>query len=435
MTDSGDMQAGSLQEISSLTSVESLGFTGGRNSFRSFCDVAFAPGMPRLLRTEANELAVYRHEDLRAFGAMPDLGAVPPDAMFPGLHSRAHEGTTLPGDGIGRVISNQVFTANPPVHGPVRMALWRELNPRQAAQMNETAQEVVREILNDVKARDAIDFVGDVAEQLTLRFWGRLIGLTQDELAQLAIAVHNMSNMFLVRMTMDAVQLADEAMLAYGQIIETAAMRNHADGAHPFVDRLAASLKDIDITGDPALAGIVPENVGKLLAGNLVDGFHTAAVGAANMVFTLLRHPKAMEELRANPEKMGTAVMEALRCEPPVIALKRYALADMEYLGVAIPKGTQVLMMWAAGNHDPAVFEAPQEFRLDRNLRGVTTFGGGAHICVGRIVATMLAQVLLEELGKQEFELVLVDGDYPWFENLLMSQMIRMPLKLLPRDK
>ncbi len=98
-----------------------------------------------------------------------------------------------------------------------------------------------------------------------------------------------------------------------------------------------------------------------------------------------------------------------------------------------IPKGAQVLMLWAAGNHDPAVFEAPQEFRLDRNLRGVTTFGGGAHICVGRIVATMLAQVLLEELGRQDFELALADEDYPWFENFLMSQMIRMPVKVLLR--
>jgi hypothetical protein len=45
----------------------------------------------------------------------------------------------------------------------------------------------------------------------------------------------------------------------------------------------------------------------------------------------------------------------------------------------------------------------------------------------------MLAQVLLEELGRQEFELAMADEDYPWFENFLMSQMIRMPVKVLPR--
>lgn len=433
MTEHPDPQAGAPAAIASLTSIESLGFTGGRNSFQAFCAAAFAPEMPRLLRTDYNELVVYRHEDLRVLGAMPELGAVPPHAMFPGLHTRDPDGPAMPGDGIGRVISNQVFTQNPPVHGPMRMTLWRELNPKQAAQMEETAREVVREILDEVKARDEIDFAADVAGQLTLRFWGRLIGLTQDEQAQLAVAIHGMTNMFNLTLTMDAVQLADEGMRAYGQIIETAVMRSHAAGSHPLVESLAASLKQVDVANDPDVAGMVPENVGKLLAGNLVDAFHTAAVGAANMVFTLLRYPDVMTELQASPEKMGTAVMEAMRCEPPVIGLKRYALADIEYEGVMIPKGAQVLMLWAAGNHDPDVFEAPQEFRLDRNLRGVTTFGGGAHICVGRIVATMLAQVLLDELGRQDFELALVYEDYPWFENFLMSQMIRMPVKVLLR--
>jgi cytochrome P450 len=428
MAERSDPQAGAPVAIASLTSIESLGFTGGRNSFHAFCASAFAPDMPRLLRTDFDELVVYCHEDLRVLGAMPELGVVPPHAMFPGLHTRDADEPAMLGDGIGRVISNQVFTQNPPVHGPMRMTLWRELNPKQAAQMEETAREVVRDILGEVEARDEIDFVTDVAGQLTLRFWGRLIGLTRDEQAQLAVAIDGMTNMFHLSLTMDAVLKADEGMRAFGQIIETAVMRSHAAGSHPLVERLAASLKEVDVASDPDVAGMVAENVGKLLAGNLVDGFHTAAVGAANMVYTLLRFPDVMADLQASPEKTGTAVMEALRCEPPVIALKRYALADIEYGGVVIPKGAQVLMLWAAGNHDPDVFEAPLEFRLDRNLRGVTTFGGGAHICVGRVVATMLAQVLLEELGKQDFELALVDEDYPWFENFLMSQMIRMPV-------
>ncbi|KDA04104.1 cytochrome P450 [Hyphomonas oceanitis] len=417
-------------DIQSLTAIESLGFTGGRDSFKAFCATAFSEDTPRFLRNAANELVIYRHEDLRAFGAMPEVGALPSGLMFPGLHNLPDDAPLPPGGSIGGVISNQVFTANPPVHGPVRMTLWRQLNPKKAAEMEDTARLVVRGILHDIRTRSEIDFIEHVAEQLTARFWGQMIGMKREEIAAAAVAVRDMTSMFYIRMTMDDLQVADTATAAYGKLVETAALRSLAAGKHPLVNDLAKDLAAIDLADDPAEAGVVAKNVGKLLAGNLVDGFHTAAIAAANTVFALLQNADAMEELRAHLDKIGAAVMEALRCEPPVIALKRYVLRDMTYAGAAIPKGTTVMMLWAAGNHDPAVFDQPAEFRLDRDLRGVTTFGGGAHICVGRIVATMLVRVLLEELHAQDIRLTLADDNYPWIDNHLMSQMRHMPLNV-----
>ncbi|WP_341197179.1 cytochrome P450 [Hyphomonas chukchiensis] len=417
-------------DIQSLKAIESLGFTGGRDSFKAFCATAFAGDTPRFLRNAANELVIYRHEDLRAFGAMAEVGALPSGLMFSGLHDLPDDAPVPPGGGIGGVISNQVFTANPPIHGPVRMTLWRQLNLKKAAEMEDTARLVVRGILHDIRARSEIDFIEDVAEQLTARFWGQMIGMTREEIAATALAVRDMTSMFYIQMTMDDLQVADTATAAYGKLVETAALRSLAAGTHTLINELARDLAAIDLTDDPAEAGIVAKNVGKLLAGNLVDGFHTAAIAAANTVFALLQNPGAMEELRAHPDKVGAAVMEALRCEPPVIALKRYVLRDMTYAGITIPKGTTVMMLWAVGNHDPAVFDQPSQFQLDRDLRGATTFGGGAHICVGRMVATMLVRVLLEELGAQDIRLALADDDYPWIGNHLMSQMRHMPLKV-----
>jgi cytochrome P450 len=417
-------------DIQSLTAIESLGFTGGRDSFKAFCATVFSGDTPRFLRNAANELVIYRHEDLRAFGAMPEVGALPSGRMFPGLHDLPADAPLPPGGGIGGVISNQIFTANPPVHGPVRMTLWRQFNPKKVAEMEDTAHLVVRGILHDIRTRSEIDFIEHVAEQLTARFWGQMIGMKRDEIAAATVAVRDMTSMFYIQMTMDDLQVADTATAAYGKLVETAALRSLAAGNHPLINDLAKDLAAIDLADDPAEAGIVAKNVGKLLAGNLVDGFHTAAIAAANTVFALLQNPDAMDELRAHPDKIGAAVMEALRCEPPVIALKRYVLRDMTYAGATIPKGTTVMMLWAAGNHDPDVFDQPGEFRPDRDLRGVTTFGGGAHICVGRIVATMLIRVLLEELHAKDIRVTLAGDDYPWIDNHLMSQMRHMPLSV-----
>lgn len=419
-----------MSDISSLTSLESLGFTGGRDSFHAFCARIFADDTHRLLRTEAGELVVFRHGDLRAFGALPEVGALPPGVMFPGLHLLPDGAAPPPGSGIGGVISHQVFTANPPVHMPVRMTLLRQLNPKQAALLEPVAREVVRELLAAAETRPEIDFVEDIAEPLTAHFWGRLIGMTDTEMAEAIAAVRGMTAMFLIQMTREDLHLADTSTAAYGRLVETAALRSLSQGAHPFVSELAADLARVDASDDPEEAGIVPPNVGKLLAGNLVEGFHTAAVGAVNTLYALLQNPAAYADVLAAPEKLPAAIMEALRIEPPVVFLKRYILRDTDYAGVSIPKGTLVVMLWAAGNHDPSVFPDPATFRLDRDHRGITTFGGGAHICPGRHVAMMLTRILLEEIAARGLAFSFTDGPYDWLGNHAMSQLPHMRLRV-----
>lgn len=419
-----------MSDIASLTSLESLGFTGGRDSFRAFCGRVFADDAHRLLRTEAGELVVFRHGDLRAFGALPEVGALPPGVMFPGLHQLPPGAPLPPGGGIGGVISHQVFTANPPVHMPVRLTLLRQLSPKQAALLEPVARQVVQGLLDAIKGRDEIDLVEDIAERLTARFWGALIGMTETEMADAAEAVRDMTAMFLIQMTREDLHLADTATAAYGRLVETAALRSLAAGTHPFVTQLAADLAKIVAQDDPDEAGIVPPDVGKLLAGNLVDGFHTAAIGAVNTVFALLQHPDTFTEVLAAPENLPAAIMEALRLEPPVIFLRRYMLRDLNYAGIHIPRGTQLLMLWAAGNHDPAVFPDPATFRLDRDHRGITTFGGGAHICPGRHVALMLTRLLLEEIAARGLRLSFTEGPYDWLGNHAMNQLAHMRLNV-----
>ena len=234
---------------------------------------------------------------------MPEVGALPSGLMFPGLHDLPGDAPLPPGGGIGGVISNQVFTANPPVHGPVRMTLWRQFNPKKAAEMEDTARLVVRGILHDIRLRSEIDFIAHVAEQLTARFWGQMIGMKREEIAAAAIAVRDMTSMFYIRMTMDDLQLADTATAAYGRLVEAAALRSLAAGKHPLVNDLAKDLAEIDLADDPAEAGAVAKNVGKLLAGNLVDGFHTAAIAAANTMYALLQNPDATRPMPAPPSQ------------------------------------------------------------------------------------------------------------------------------------
>jgi len=56
-------------------------------------------------------------------------------------------------------------------------------------------------------------------------------------------------------------------------------------------------------------------------------------------------------------------------------------------------------MSYASANRDPAVFERPDEFRLDRDLlemRRHMTFGAGAHVCIGQHLSRMEMSITLK---------------------------------------
>lgn len=420
-------------DVRGLPSLTDMGFTGGRDSFRAFCATIFQEGQPRFLRTSDDALVVFRHTDLRAFSILPEVANVPPAVLFKGMLEPFDQGEPPVGAGIARVISNQVFTANPPIHGPIRKILLKQFGPKQAAGMADTARETIAKILEEIGDATEIDFVEDVAEKLTARFWGGLIGMTEDEIAHAAKATRDMTALFIMDKSAEDFQQADRAVAEYGRLVQSAALRGVSAGHHPLVSELAADLATLDLPDDPDEAGIVPKDVGALLAGNLVDGFHTAAVAATNTLYALLRHPEVYAQVKAMPNLTSAAVMEGLRCEPPVLFLNRYVIRDVVIDGLIIPKGTLVAMLWAAGNYDPSVFPDPQSFRLDRAHSGITTFGGGTHICPGRNVALMLVRTLLESFEEQGVELSLIERDYSWFGNHVMGQLRSMPLKVRRR--
>ena len=56
--------------------------------------------------------------------------------------------------------------------------------------------------------------------------------------------------------------------------------------------------------------------------------------------------------------------------------------------GIHIKAGTVVMLCFGAANRDPAKFENPHEFRLDRkNVREHIAFGRGIHTCAGAPLA------------------------------------------------
>lgn len=416
-------------DIRSLPTTSDFGFSGGRDNFRAFCQRIFRAKEPRFLRTPEDQLVVFRHADLMLFGTAPEIGNLPIGKMYPNRFKEGAVSERPPGWEIGEVIGAQVFTFNPPLHGPARRMLLSWLGPKQVSQMEELARAVARQVIGRMKDGDTVDLVEAVAETVVVGFWSRLLHLTDEEAVVIGQCAREMTRLFHANRSLDDVRVLDRAFAEYARLLDMAATRGLEKG-DPAMLEIAARLKEFDFPDDPYEVGLVPKSVGAVLAGNLVDGFHTAALAAANTFHALLENPEALATVRAAPQTLPRAIAEALRLEPPVLSLSRYVLRDFQFDDLILPAGTKITMMWAAGNHDPSVFPDPERFDVSRPQAGLTTFGLGTHICPGRYAGVMLTRVMLEEFAALGKELRITEAPGEWIPDHFMNQLRVFPVRI-----
>jgi cytochrome P450 len=121
-------------------------------------------------------------------------------------------------------------------------------------------------------------------------------------------------------------------------------------------------------------------------------------------------------------------IEEALRYEPPFRGHYRHVWRDTTLGGVALPANSHLLLLWGAANRDPAHFNAPNDFRLDRSgARGHVTFGKGAHFCIGAALARLEAQIVLRMLLERTSWIDAADvGE--WLPSILVRRLDRLEL-------
>ncbi len=145
-------------------------------------------------------------------------------------------------------------------------------------------------------------------------------------------------------------------------------------------------------------------------------GAMTTHEAMGNMLYALLTHPEALEALRRDPARIENAVEELLRWETPVAVLPRITLSGTNWGGVEIPPGATVLFGITAANRDPARFDDPDRFDIERSPDVSLSFGhGGSHSCPGIHLARKsiltVTEVLLDRLP--ELRLLDEDGAHP----------------------
>jgi cytochrome P450 len=111
--------------------------------------------------------------------------------------------------------------------------------------------------------------------------------------------------------------------------------------------------------------------------------------------------------LRQDPTLVDAFVEESLRHDAPVQRTTRRCTRDAVIGGVEVHAGDWLEMGIASANRDERVFDAADEFRLDREGQARhIAFGAGPHVCPGaslaRLEGVTAVRVLLDRCAQLE---------------------------------
>jgi cytochrome P450 family 135 len=147
----------------------------------------------------------------------------------------------------------------------------------------------------------------------------------------------------------------------------------------------------------------------------LTAGHETTATGLAWALERLVRHPDALERLRAGDDEYADAVAkETLRLRSPISLVLRRLQEPMEIGGRLLPAGVNVVPCIYLMHRRADVYPDPLAFRPERFLEGQggtytwIPFGGGVRRCLGASFAQLEMRIVLQALARR-FELSAAD--------------------------
>jgi cytochrome P450 len=224
------------------------------------------------------------------------------------------------------------------------------------------------------------------------------------------------------------IALADEAnRQIFALVDELVDVRRvlHADGHELPPDVLSVmTLAELDGT-------ISHREVRKLSQQLLVAGHETTASLISLMLYRLIERPELVQQLRAKPDLIPSAVEEFLRFDSPVQGLFRVNPDSSEVCGQELAAGSRVQALFASANRDPDVWDDPDEIQLDRHLPGSKphlAFGWGIHHCIGAPLARREGQLALRWMIER-FDTVERVGDIAINEPFILRGLTTLPIR------
>jgi cytochrome P450 PksS len=343
------------------------------------------------------------------------------DPRFTKSFERLAGGRMTEEQNMAAAINRHMLFSDPPDHTRLRSLVHKAFTPRMINEMNDRVQAIADDLIDRLDGVREFDLISQYAFPLPIIVISELLGIPHED--------RDTFRRWSQIMVMEGARGGDRDLVATAALEFIMYFHQMFDErrANP-KDDLISGLVQVEEQGDR----LDQQELISMIFLLLVAGHETTVNLIGNGMLTLLQHPDAMQELRADPLLIKTAVEEMLRYESPVSATTmRWALEDIEWHGQVIPRGDLVLASLASANRDPSVFENPDTFDIHRNPNRHMAFGQGIHYCLGAPLARMEGAIAINTLLRRlpNLELTVDAHDVQWNESLLLRGLKELPLR------
>lgn len=329
---------------------------------------------------------------------------------------------------VAQVMVRQMLFLDPPQHGRVRTIAAKALTPRRVQSLREHIQDIIDDLIDAAFARGRLDIIADLANPLPAIVTAELLGVpTADwrQLTEWSGAFSEMLGNFQHNPEHGPRMLRTvEELTAYFAAAIAELRSRPRDGLiHAF---MTAEHDGDRLTEEEVIANCII---------TIIGGQETTTNLIGTGLYTLLRHPDALRELRVDASLIPSAIEELLRYESPTQHTGRLAPDDVLLGDKPIRKRTAVIAVMGAANRDPERFPDPDRFDIHRVNNRHVAFGWAGHYCFGAPLARMEGQLAFETLLRRMARIELEDGFTPrWQPNLCFRGLTSLPIRFDARE-
>jgi cytochrome P450 len=320
----------------------------------------------------------------------------------------------------GKGMGYQLNQTDDPKHRRLRALVNKGFTPRMIGRLEDDLRARAKRILDEIPPGETFNFVPSVARELPLQAICAVLGVPQEDRAELGDIVD------LAIGAGGGATMSPEHLKRLSAYADRLVERKRRDPADDILSIIVhAQLDD----GSPQLNNMELRAFFNLL---FPAGAETTRSAIAGGMFALIEDRAELERLRTNPDLMKTAVEEIVRWTSPSVYKRRTTAREVELRGRVMRQGQKVTVWEMSANRDREVFAEPFRFDVGRDPNFHVGFGLGAHFCLGANLARLELRVMFEELLAR-FERFEVTGPLAWTNNNRLLGLTHLPIKAFPK--
>jgi cytochrome P450 len=288
-----------------------------------------------------------------------------------------------------------------PLYGELRRAHIKPLLPQAVVRLTELVRGLATARLDALLPKGRFNLTREYGGLVSSSVMLHLMGMPLD-LAEQALDIVNSGTRTDPEIGgFDSLAAAQEAIRFYLPYVQARADAG-ADGSVPLID----GLFNFRYQGRP----LTVTEIAQQCVCAFIGGIETVPKIVAHGLMELWAHADQLAAVRANLQtNVARAAEEMIRYCAPAQWFMRTAHKRVRVGGQTIEPGQRIFLLIASALRDEREFEAPDEFRWNRDLPRTLAFGHGIHFCIGahlaRLEVRVMVQSFLERVGNFSFDL------------------------------